>query len=71
MLGKGHAKPQKLKTEESERLPGEINKINFIYLGFEGGKVAGFEEGRRRQEVSSIARSCDEEEGQGNHILTS
>ena len=34
-------KPQPMKKEESERLRGERDQINFIYLGFEGRQVVG------------------------------
>ena len=44
-------KPQKWKKEESKRLRGEGDRINFIDLRFERWQVVGFRKGRRRQDV--------------------
>ena len=47
-----YRKLQERKKEESERLRGEGDKIKFIDLGFERGKVVGFGKGKGMQEVT-------------------
>ena len=44
-------KPQQRKTEESERLRGEGDQIEFIDLRFEIWQVVRFRKARKRQEV--------------------
>ena len=39
-----HTRPQQMMKEESERLRGERDKIEFIDLGFEGRAVVGLSE---------------------------
>ena len=46
-----YAKPQQGKKEESDRLRGERDQIEFIYLRFERWQVVRFRKARRRQEV--------------------
>ena len=46
-----YAKPQQWKKEESERLRGEGDRIEFIDLTFERRQVVRFGKGRRRQDV--------------------
>ena len=46
-----YTKPQKLNKEESEKLRGVGDKINFIDNRFERGQVAGFMKGKRRQDL--------------------
>ena len=55
-----YTKPQQRKKEESERLRGERDQINFIDLRFERWQVAGFRKARRGQDVPKIACSWDE-----------
>ena len=55
-----YTKPQQRKKEESERLRGERDQINFIDLRFERWQVVRFRKARRRQEVSYSACSRDE-----------
>ena len=43
-----YTKPQRRKKEESERLRGEIDSINFIDLRFKRWQLAGFRKARRR-----------------------
>ena len=45
------AKEERKLKEESERLRGEGDKINFIDLRFERWQVVGFRKERRRQDV--------------------
>ena len=49
-----YTKPQRRKTEESERLRGEGDQINFIDLRLERWHVAGFSKASRRQDVSKL-----------------
>ena len=44
--------PQQRKKEESERLRGERDQIEFIDLGFERWQVVRFRKSRRMQDVS-------------------
>ena len=46
-----YTKPQHMKREESERLRGEVDQINFIDLRFERWQVVGLRKARRRQDV--------------------
>ena len=55
-----YTKPQQKKKEESERLRGEKDLIEFIYLWFERWQVVGFGKGRKRQDIPYIACSGDE-----------
>ena len=43
--------PQRRKKEESERLRGERDQINFIDLGFERWQFVRFGKARERQDV--------------------
>ena len=48
MLGEGHGglyKSQHWKKEESEKLRGDGDQINFIYLRFERCQIVGFGKG--------------------------
>ena len=46
-----HTMPQQRKKEESERLRGERDQIEFIDLTFERWQVVRFRKARRRQDV--------------------
>ena len=60
MLGKGHGSLYKASTkEESERVRGEGDKIEFIGHRFERGQVVGFGIGRR-QDLPEAAQFLDE-----------
>ena len=52
-----YTKPQKRKKEESEKLRGERDQINFTDLKCERWQVVRFRKARRRQEVPQIACS--------------
>ena len=45
--------------EESERLRGKGDKLNFIDLGIERGQVAGFWKGRRQEKLHILGRNDD------------
>ena len=47
-------KPQQWKKEENERLRGERDQINFIYLRFERWQALGFGRARRGQDVPIV-----------------
>ena len=55
-----YTKPQHKKKEESEKLRGETDQIQFIDLRFERWQVLRFRTERRRQEAPNIACSWDE-----------
>ena len=44
-------KPQQRKKEESERLRGKRDQIEFVDLRFERWQVVRFREARRRQDI--------------------
>ena len=46
-----YTKPQQRKKEESERLRGDGDKINFIDLGFKRWQVVRFRKARGKQDV--------------------
>ena len=46
-----NTRPQQRKKEESERLRGERDQINFIDLRFERWQVVRFRNARRKQDV--------------------
>ena len=49
------SKPQQRKKEESERLRGESDQINFIDLRFERWEGVGFRKTRRRHDLPYLA----------------
>ena len=46
-----YTKPQQRKKEESERLRGEVDQINFIDIRYTRWQVVGLRKARRRQDV--------------------
>ena len=46
-----YTKPQQRKKEETERLRGERDQINFLDVTFQRWQVAGFRKERTRQDI--------------------